>query len=120
MCQSGIFMLESIEKSQNIELPRTYKEWFHGGGPKAKEFAGTDMDFPNLAKLRKWTEELFIESRVEFNLPENAFVFAMHQGYQLMYFLCDGTSDPEVWYSHEGDDEPKVKWASLSGFLSDT
>ncbi len=113
-------MLESIEIEQNLRLPKTYKDWFYGGGPGKQKFAGTDMDFPNLANLREWAKELLVESGIKFKLPNNAYVFAMHQGYQFMYFLCGDDDDPEVWYFHEGNKEPQIKWTSFSEFANDT
>ena len=74
------------------------------------------MDVPRLMELRGWAEELLVESDSKFSLPPECFVFAMHQGYQFMYFLCDGNEDPEVLYYLEGEKEPYLKWQSFSQF----
>ena len=55
----------------------------------------------DLPELRSGAEELLAECGHPFELPKNAFVFAMHQGYQFMYFLVGESDDPEVMYYFE-------------------
>lgn len=111
-------ILDSLEKKYEIKLPKKYRDWFAEGGPKQDEFIGTDMDVPYLPNLKEWAEEFLVDSKYKYSLPATCFVFAMHQGYQFMYFLCDGSEDPEIWYYTEGDKEPCVKWNSFSEFVA--
>ena len=113
-------ILESFERKYEIKLPQLYKAWFYKGGPQSESFIGTDADESYLPQLRGWATELLNDCHVNFELPSNAFVFAMHQGYEFMYFLCDGNDDPEVWYYFEGESEPYIKWKSLSDLLQNT
>jgi hypothetical protein len=62
---------------------------------------------------------LLKEDGAPFSLPMEAFVFFMHQGYQFMFFLADGAEDPEVWYYHEGDGVPALRYPSFSSLLFD-
>ncbi|WP_444911673.1 SMI1/KNR4 family protein [Microbulbifer sp. PAAF003] len=112
--------LKNLEKKYSIALPRKYNEWYNQGGHKVKSLVGTDVDFPRLAELQEWARELLEEDNSNFKLPENSFVFLMHQGYQFMYFVCDGNENPEVWYYNEGDMEPAVKWKSFSEYVQST
>lgn len=111
-------VLDQLENKHGFTLPRSYRRWFENGGPNHPDFIGTDMDEGLIGDLNQWAEELLAESESNFKLPDNAFVFAMHQGYIFMYFICNGIADPEVWYYHEGDPEPRVKWSSFSDFLA--
>ncbi|AJQ96213.1 SMI1/KNR4 family protein [Gynuella sunshinyii] len=113
-------ILEKLEKKYQIMLPKTYKRWFIEGGQKNDSFIGTDIDEPYLNELNDWAKELLEDSGSEYILPENAFVFAMHQGYQFMYFICDGHDDPEVWYYIEDEPMPVVKWKSFSDFIHES
>jgi hypothetical protein len=106
-----------LEKKYDLELPEVYKIWIQMDGPSDPSFVGTDMDFPYLSELQHWAENLFKEAGLNFKLPEKSFVFAMHQGYQLYYFICDGSPDPEVWYYMEGDSSPTVLCRSLTEYL---
>lgn len=110
--------LKLLEQKYAIELPTSYTEWFMRGGPHSRNFIGSDMDLPYLPELNEWAIELLEESGCNYKLPNNSFVFAMHQGYQFMYFICDGNNDPEVWYYLEGDMEPYVEWKSFSDFIN--
>jgi hypothetical protein len=113
-------VLEELEHKYDITLPSKYKEWYQSGGQKSESLIGTDVDVPRLYELQEWAKELLEEDQSNFLLPKNSFVFAMHQGYQFMYFICNESSDPEVWYYFEGDKEPKVKWKSFSDFIRNT
>ena len=90
--------INELEAKLRITLPQKYKEWLKSDGPLTEQFIGTDAQFEKLDRLMEWSKELLKENNSKFIFPENSFVFAMHQGYQFMYFICDGTDDPEVWY----------------------
>ncbi|WHI45932.1 SMI1/KNR4 family protein [Microbulbifer sp. TRSA001] len=112
--------LRNLEKKYDIVLPRKYVEWYKHGGHKVKSLIGTDVDFPRLSELQVWAQELLEEDNSNFKLPQKSFVFLMHQGYQFMYFVCDGNENPAVWHYYEGNLEPAVKWRSFSEYMRDT
>ena len=109
--------LQELEKRYDLTLPISYVNWFNGGGQKCQNLVGTDVDYPRLSELQEWAQEILEEDKSSFVLPEKSFVFLMHQGYQFMYFICDGCEDPEVWYYLEGDLEPKIKWKCFSEYI---
>ena len=112
--------LKELEGKYKITLPDSYKEWHQNGGQNKDSLIGTDVDFPRLSEIQDWAKELLTEDQSSFTLPDKAFVFLMHQGYQFMYFICNGNNDPQIWYYHEGDMEPKVKWETFSEYVSST
>ena len=109
--------LLELEKKYELSLPSLYKNWHGQSGYNAENLIGSDMDFPHLSELQEWANEILKEDKSSFILPEKSFVFFMHQGYQFMYFICDGNNDPEIWYYFEGDMKPKIKWESFSEFV---
>jgi hypothetical protein len=66
------------------------------------------VNFPVLFKLREGAEELLEKDDSPFVLPEKAFVFWMHQGYQFAFFVADGDDDPMVYYYMEGKKTTEV------------
>ena len=68
--------------------------------------------------MREWADEMLAENGRPFELPPGAFVFLMHQGYQFMYFVCDGaTDDPPVYYYLEGQPAVERKAERFSDWL---
>jgi hypothetical protein len=52
-------------------------------------------------------------------LPNKAFVFFMHQGYQFMYFIADSSSDdPPVFYYLEGEPTTVQHYERLSDLMA--
>lgn len=112
--------LVKLQSKLNVILPKLYLDWHENGGFKNDRFLGTDIDFPALANLNNWANELLIEDGSLYSLPENSFVFSMHQGYFFSFFACDGNPDPEIWSYMEGDNVAKIEWSSFSDFVSGT
>lgn len=115
--------IEAIKAGQNVtELPTLYNEFLETIGKGAQGlYVGTNIYYDdNLYKLKDFANELLQESESNFELPENAFVFAMHQGYQFLYFLCEETDDPTVFYYIENLSAPEKKYPSLTEFFKST
>lgn len=113
--------LTDLEKKYSIKLPPSYKEWFQNMSYDSDYFCGSDVSFPKLNELNEWAQILLDENKCEFKLPDNHFVFWMHQGYQFMYFICDGSDSCEIWYYDEcSGGVPRIKWDSFESFVSDT
>jgi hypothetical protein len=99
--------VEQVEHHLGVSLPAAYKAYLRiaGTGPPAA-WVGSDCTVRHLPGLRGGAERLLRECGQP-PLPEAAFVFLMHQGYQFFYLLADGSSDdPSVFYYLEG--EPQV------------
>lgn len=91
-----------IEDKYKIILPAVYKKFLKLMGGGAGFFMlGSSVFYNELFSLKQGTEELISENNLP-PLPENAFVFFMHQGYQAAYFKLDEGDDPLVYYYSEG------------------
>ncbi|ROU08307.1 SMI1/KNR4 family protein [Lysobacter enzymogenes] len=89
--------VDALAKSIGRPLPKAYVEFLLAMGRKAGDFmAGTDTFWRHLSWLQKTAERLVAE-RSAAPLPESAFVFYMHQGYEFGYFLLDEGDDPPVY-----------------------
>ena len=112
--------LVDLEARLNLRLPDTYKQFLLTMGHQAGAlFRGTDIFYRHLAGLRGMAEELLREDETSFELPDDAFVFAVHQGYQFMYFhtLSGTDDDPAIYHYEEGEGMPKKRWSSFSEFV---
>ena len=97
--------IEEIFKSQQLtEPPLSYKCFLEIAGRRTGVFMqGTDMCYPLLTQFKKDATELVADSSSELELPSDAFVFAFHQGYSLVFFrILDGIEN--VYSYTEGDD----------------
>lgn len=110
-----------IERYAGFELPASYRLFLERMGVYAGQFFhGTDVFFPTMIGMKEAAEELLeigaeeMDARV--TLPDNSFVFAMHQGYQFFFFVKDEDCNP-VYHYMEGNQEI-TKWSdSFIGFL---
>ena len=88
-----------LEAHYGISLPAAYRRFLQRMGRSAGEcLGGTDWLFPDLLELREGAESLLEECEATQSLDRNDFVFAMHQGYQFLFFKCGTGPDPEVFY----------------------
>jgi hypothetical protein len=86
-----------VQQQFAFELPNAYRLFLATMGKGAgKFFVGTDLFFPSILGVTDDARELVSEDSAEITLPDNAIVFAMHQGYQFMFMLADGSDDPPV------------------------
>lgn len=109
-----------LEKSIGSCLPKKYREFLLGAGYKAgKLFQGTDIFFNNLKDIKETAIDLLIENDEAFSLPEDSFVFSMHQGYEFKFFLLSEGDDPPIYQYVEGDGDPKLTWEKFSSFLAE-
>lgn len=110
----------SLEQEYAAKLPAAYKAFlFILGRDGGSDFIGSDCTIHHLPKLRGWAEDLLRRSGSEYELPERAFVFLMHQGYSFFYFVVDQASeDPPVYAYREGEPAPSKKAESFTACLS--
>jgi hypothetical protein len=110
--------VEKLEKHFNIKLPSVYRDFLlamgHGAGSL---YTGTHFTYEHLFELRGWAEELLADVGPDFYLPDDAFVFLMHQGYDFLYFQTSEGDDPPVYEFLEWYDVPTEQSSRLSAFL---
>jgi hypothetical protein len=96
------FEISQLEQVAGL-LPASYKAYLLIAGRKPPSFwIGSDCTLHHLQDLRDAADNLLHEDGQP-PLPENAFVFLMHQGYQFFYFGRDpADDDPPVFYYLEG------------------
>jgi hypothetical protein len=107
-----------VRRYANGHLPGLYEKFLlamgHGAG---KFFLGTDIFYPEVLTNREGASDLLREDSSLFELSESDFVFAIHQGYQFMYFKIKETDDPAVFFYLEGSGVPQKKYDRFSEFL---
>jgi len=111
--------VEGLEDHLRVTLPTAYKAYLRIAGRHAPAaWVGSDCTVDKLPDLQEWGPELLRESGQP-PLPPQAFVFAMHQGYQFYYFLADGCSDdPPVFYYLEGEPAVVPRFERLSDLIA--
>jgi hypothetical protein len=110
--------IKEIESKLKVSLPPIYKKFLSVMGQKSGDFLrGSDFWYPELLTLRQGAESLLHDLSSSLKLPQSAFVFGMHQGYQFFYFDTSDGDDPPVYYYLEGDEEFSRKFDHYSEFL---
>ncbi len=114
--------IRMLEQQLGLPLPGAYKEFLlwigHGAGGFLR---GSDCFYDHLPRLRAWAMRLLWENGYAEPLPEDAFVFYMHQGY-LFYFVRVGEGDdPPVYFYSEAMETPAfiIEHPNLADFLND-
>ncbi len=101
---SGDLVPCTVEEIQLLEcklghsLPEAYKEfllWM--GHSTGRLLAGSDYSYRDLASLQIAAEEMLREDKFTQSLPDDAFVFLMHQGYQFSFIRTLEGDDPPVY-----------------------
>ncbi|MGE0190465.1 MAG: SMI1/KNR4 family protein [Planctomycetota bacterium] len=91
-----------LERMWGRRLPSSYRVFLQALGGEAGEFlSGSSFKCSEVESVNAGARELAAESNL--TLPEDAFVFFMHQGYQFAFFILDGDDDPLVYAFEEGD-----------------
>jgi len=114
--------IETLESIYGYSLPATYKEFLLLIGQSAGFYLVGSSIFKNRLDdreypLEKSAKELLQENNHSFSLPETAYVFWMHQGYQFAFFLLnEGSDDPTVFYYNEAN---SGEHEAMRGFFKD-
>lgn len=112
--------LAELSRALGVTFPLAYREFLLAVGHGAGAFMrGTDIFIPALANLKSEALDLVSENEYGFTLPADAFVFCMHQGYQLDFFRLSEGDDPPVYHYNEDKGPPVRAWDSFSEFLED-
>jgi len=117
--------INGLKRQQQVDyLPAIYEEYLAVLGKKAGNLhIGSEAFYPAVRELKTAAERLLESVDYPFLLPDDAFVFYMHQCYQFMFF-CTGSRDvnPHVYYftidADLRDQMPMLKYNHLSEFLS--
>ena len=96
--------IAQLERQYQLTLPAAYREFLLWMGQGAGGFlAGDACFYEALTQLRDDALELLAENGVSGGLPDDAFVFSMHEGYQFQFFrVSEGANPPVYWYG-EGE-----------------
>ena len=107
--------IDDLEQRHGVRLPDSYRRFLEvWGRGKTHYFVGSAWAFDSLDSLQQAADELLREGGYG-PLPQGAFVFMMHQGYQFYFFWND-----EVWYYIEGAPRPERRYASFDEFSEGT
>src|ERR671930_627899 len=103
--------IENLERIVGNQLPIAYRQFLLAIGRGAGAFLkGTDVFYDQVATLTDEARVLLAENGMQDELPEDAFVFYMHQGYEFGYFRIGDGADPPVYQYVEGSGAPKLVW----------
>ncbi|WP_213086944.1 SMI1/KNR4 family protein [Chitinophaga agrisoli] len=98
-----------VEEFYKVSLPAVYKEFLLMMGKGAGEYmAGSSVFYDEIFFLRQYAKELIRDNSLQ-PLPDNAFVFWLHQGYQMAFFLLDENEHLPVYYFGEGEGMKSVE-----------
>jgi len=94
--------ISRIESFFSIELPSAYKDFLYYMGKEAGAFMrGSSVFYDEIFDLRAGSSRLLEEDEFK-PLPDNTFVFWMHQGYQFAFFYLNEGDNPSVYFYYEG------------------
>ena len=94
--------IAKIETFFGVELPLAYRDFLYLMGKGAGDFMkGSSVFYNEIFDLREGSSRLLEEDEFK-PLPENTFVFWMHQGYQFAFFYLNEGDDPPVYFYYEG------------------
>jgi len=94
--------IELLESQLQINLPGAYKQFLAWVGKGTGSFlVGSNCFYEHLPSLKRDAEELLEENDFATALPDDAFVFFMHQGYQFAFMRLSEGENPAIYYYHE-------------------
>ena len=110
----------TFQQERALKLPRAYLRFLGALGVNSGEFLqGSDFLFEQLDRLQSGAQALLDDDQGP-RLPERAFVFCSHQGYQFLFFDLGEGPDPTVHYYMGGDRRFKVVAPAFSDWLVQT
>lgn len=111
--------IKQLENDIGCELPFTYREFLRAvGHASGKLFQGTEVHYSKLKEIQKYAKDLLEENNNPIILPETAFIFSLHQGYEIKYFELNGDQNPSPIYEwYEGSNKKNMISTSFEEFL---
>lgn len=111
--------LADLERQEGIRLPASYREYASAAGMRPGDFlVGSDLAFDQLDTVRRSALAL-LEDDSGPKLPDAAFVFCSHQGYQFLFFELGDSPDPPVFHYLEGTRAFREVAPSFSAWLGE-
>jgi hypothetical protein len=109
--------IADLEKQLGIRLPASYKAFLLLAGRGWEPLEGSQYAVDDdLAQLQRFGKRIF--SKNHGTLPDNAFVFFVHQGFACQFFLLDDGDDPSIFQSVVGQGAPNKVYPHFSDWLS--
>jgi SMI1-KNR4 cell-wall len=109
-----------LETYAGGSLPDTYRRFLSVMGRSAGALLrGSDclLTQRHGLRLRESAERIIHRSGAGFELPQDAFVFLVHHGYQFLYFHLQQGDDPPVFRFSDADQTANQIADSFSSFL---
>jgi hypothetical protein len=112
--QEIMAVADSVGKS----LPKSYVSFLSRMGRGAgRLYRGSHHFYPSILGLNHDAEVLVAEDKSGINLPSDAIVFSMHQGYQFLFMRASEGDDPPVYYYCEQSGAFKRTDDSFTAYL---
>jgi SMI1 / KNR4 family (SUKH-1) len=94
--------IAALEERLRRVFPAAYREFLLWTGRAAGDFwAGSHAFYSDLPDIQQWAVDLLRENSFPAELPPDALVFFMHQGYQFLFVRTSEGDDPPVYYYNE-------------------
>lgn len=93
--------VSTLEQRLGFSFPQAYTEFLLWMGHGAGGFLQGESVFYQDLPLNEDAHRLLSEDGITISLPEDAFVFYMHQGYQFMFLRPTEGPNPPVYYYGE-------------------
>jgi len=100
--------IEDLEAFIKSHLPKAYREFLLWTGHSCGQFLqGSDCFYKSLKDLQRYAQDLLREDHSLEKLPEDVFVFFMHQGYYFLFFRLTEGDDPLIYSYLENTEAPE-------------
>src|SRR5262245_23536290 len=108
--------IRQLAEDQHVKsLPVAYLKFLRLMGRSAGLLLrGTDAFYPSIIGLKDDAKNLMEAEGFGGLLPRDAFVFAMHQGYQVYWFQSTEGENPTVYLFQEGDGGVSREWPTFT------
>ena len=111
--------IAEIAADQGVSLPAVYRQFLERAGRSAGTlFRGSEVLYPDLIGNRDIAQELLRFNNVAWELPMDAFVFFVHQGYQFTFFRASDGDDPPCYHYTKLAGAPERSFEHFTEFLT--
>jgi hypothetical protein len=110
--------IAKVEAVCGRSLPGEYRQFLaHTGRGSDLFFIGEEIFFPDLLAFGQRARRLLAKDSAPCSLPEDAFVFFIHQDMQFLYFRLGAGEDPAVYGYDQGARKLILRYESFSEFM---
>ncbi|HVK55654.1 MAG TPA: SMI1/KNR4 family protein, partial [Burkholderiales bacterium] len=110
--------IAKVEAVCSRALPEQYRQFLaHTGRGSDLFFIGEEIFFPDLLAFGQRARRLLAKDSAPCSLPEDAFVFFIHQDMQFLYFRLSAGEDPAVYGYDQGARKFILMHESFSDFM---